>query len=444
MTGRKSLLSLLCFALFICMGWPKSVVASATSCLPRLQGPIAITLESKIISHFPLPAGVIEDEYVISCSVTSGQYRTLINVRRPSTWDPRTGVIIVEPWHPGGGWSYSSNIRDYAFSAGNAIVVVAGDPLLVSARIIPSNPLRYSGLFVPGQGSRVDNGNGSFTVVTTDEELEILAQVGPLLRSGAVAGLIPRKILLAGMSQSGEVIQKYLDKVSAGELPRVYDGYLPSQCCYKRLLAAAHAPLILLNSENELMHSLAGSPGPIRYRAPDSAQMRIYEVPGMPHAKSVAPAYCKDHLAGNFGDSAPAIYAAVLTNMTTWLIQHKSPPRAAPIAVTAQGDIARDRFGNALGGYRSTNVDVPIATYHAFWGPYTEPPRNDREVNNQRCGLYGWIEPFDRTLLQQLYSSHGAYVNQVDAVVAALLRQGFLETRGARQLEAEARLASVP
>ena len=67
--------------------------------------------------------------------------------------------------------------------------------------------------------------------------------------------------------------------------------------------------------------------------------------------------------------------------------------------------------GNAVGGYRTPYVDVPVATYHMH---------HDGTAPN--CRQFGWEERFDWPTLQRLYGTYAAYAAKVDAAVASAVK----------------------
>jgi hypothetical protein len=93
------------------------------------------------------------------------------------------------------------------------------------------------------------------------------------------------------------------------------------------------------------------------------------------------------------------------------------PPRAVQIEVVTVGPpniIARDGFGNALGGIRLSQLTVPTAT--------------NTGVNSgpSFCSLLGSFQPFGAATLAELYRNHGAYVSQVTHAAHDNLRDGFI------------------
>jgi hypothetical protein len=123
-------------------------------------------------------------------------------------------------------------------------------------------------------------------------------------------------------------------------------------------------------------------------------------------------------------------------NLEAWSRRGVPPPRGAPMDVTdpgtPQAHLGVDRFGNALGGVRSPQLDVPVATYHA------------RMDGPGICELWGWREPFSRETLTGLYPSHADYVGKVKADVAQLVAQHWLEPEDGKTLVQRASAAPVP
>ncbi len=105
----------------------------------------------------------------------------------------------------------------------------------------------------------------------------------------------------------------------------------------------------------------------------------------------------------------------------------RAPPAGLLIDVDAAGVIQRDEFGNALGGVRLPEMDVPTGSHN--------PPTNQadpslppflQQFGNLACFLGGSTEPFDPALLDELYPKRGSYVRQVARAANRLKKDGFL------------------
>jgi len=94
-----------------------------------------------------------------------------------------------------------------------------------------------------------------------------------------------------------------------------------------------------------------------------------------------------------------------------------------------------DDHGNARGGVRSPDVDVPIATLSG------EPAGTGGDV---WCFLFGSTTPFAPEKLSMLYPTHDDYVTKVKESASKLLDAGFLLDPEAKVVVAEADAAPVP
>ena len=123
---------------------------------------------------------------------------------------------------------------------------------------------------------------------------------------------------------------------------------------------------------------------------------------------------------------AAAAYAA----LARW-VTDGTPPRHAPrLRVDrAAGHVVRDAHGNALGGVRTPQVDVPVATLSG--------------TGAGDCALYGTTTPFDAATSAALYPSHSAFVDAWDAATDRSASAGFLLPADADHLKAVARASTV-
>jgi hypothetical protein len=125
---------------------------------------------------------------------------------------------------------------------------------------------------------------------------------------------------------------------------------------------------------------------------------------------------------------------ATFANLTRWIRDGVAPPRAARIAVenmgTPQARVARDQYGNALGGVRTPYLDVPAATYHSTVKGATF------------CPELGRAEPFTWSRLVSAHGTPQNYAARVSASVDRLVKDRWLTESDGRKIKAEA--AMVP
>jgi hypothetical protein len=139
------------------------------------------------------------------------------------------------------------------------------------------------------------------------------------------------------------------------------------------------------------------------------------------------------------------LYNAMWENMELQVRFGIEPPQGDLIA-TGPGGIARDAFGNALGGIRLPQMDVPIATYvpsnnpNPLLPPF--PPPLD-QLGNLICRLSGAVFPFDAATLSGLYANHGSYVRQIVKETIQLKKDRFLLDEEAETLTEEVAALSI-
>jgi hypothetical protein len=137
-----------------------------------------------------------------------------------------------------------------------------------------------------------------------------------------------------------------------------------------------------------------------------------------------------------------------------------------------------DQYGNAKGGLRLPDIDVPIKTYTTWntdtkaltilgdslsninastmasdlWNIYQAVTNPKWVVNDTTmaeralglCILEGFDTPFSTTTLKKLYSSHTDYVTKYTAAAKKLLNAGFLTQVDYNEAVAEAQSAQIP
>jgi hypothetical protein len=445
------------------------------------------------------PTGV---RVVSPCPASAGSrgcrnipYTTRMLVKRPIDPHRFSGTVIVEPFNPSSGYDIA-NVWDrswpYFVRQGDAFVGWTSryQPIQALKRF---EPRRYARLRW-GDNSAADDG------ITFDIAAQIGALFTLNAPGSPIHGLNVRHVFETGFSQDGGFAFTQADVFNAiDRLPDgrpVYDGYVPggtvgpSDIDFGLTAAGALAPndprnrmrprdspVIQINTETE--EALFGIPTGLGYRRPDSNarddRYRLWEVPGASHISNdlgrtpiteerdlaeieriplrALPStgcahqrYRKGPWAGVNGAIDPNPYPfgyvadAAFSDLTKWLDDGTPPPHAARIRVTnaRTGAIARDRFGNALGGLRTPFVDVPIATFSPTdeSGHYTQL--------SGLCPLLGYSVPFSHATLRALYPTHADYVARVTREASRLVRQGFWVPSDAAQVERRAAESNVP
>ncbi len=375
---------------------------------------------------------------------TTAAYKTRIIVRKPA--DPKrfNGTVFVE-WNnvsagfdAGADWDFGRQelLREGFAYVGVSAQFVGVDGSGGVAGIGPlkkSDPVRYGSLVHPGDSYSYD----------------IFSQAGAaLLHPNGVdplAGLHVERLLAAGESQSAFRMLTYVNAVDP--LARVYDGFL----IHSRFANAAplfeglggevpgptrirtdlRVPVLQFESETDIVRAYQA-------RQPDNDLFRSWEVAGTSHADLYSVGAAAVSLLGctvriNEGPEHYVLHAAI-HDLNEWARDHDdAPPHSPRIELDANGNVVRDRFGNALGGIRTPQLDVPIATLTGI-----------NNETNGFCGLFGETIPFSAATLKSLYPTHADYVAKFDHAAHEARERGFLLRPDVEEMEAIAAAAPIP
>jgi hypothetical protein len=126
--------------------------------------------------------------------------------------------------------------------------------------------------------------------------------------------------------------------------------------------------------------------------------------------------------------------SAAVDAIVKW-VEQGVPPAYSPLPEWTSIDptvvLARDAYGNALGGIRLASLAVPIATSQGL------------NAGPELCFLTGVHIPFDTATLASLYPSHEAYVRAVREAAEQNVRDGFLLKEDALELIRDAQSSLV-
>jgi hypothetical protein len=198
-------------------------------------------------------------------------------------------------------------------------------------------------------------------------------------------------------------------------------------------------PIFVVNSENEVSRYLTN-------RQADSKSFREWEVAGTGHlprtyidaqnklAERDGVKYRADQVcdlpAGIVG--MEYVVRAALAHLNDWVKEGKEPPHA-PVITLESGTpvtIARDKFGNALGGIRLPYMEAPLGKYVATGTP-------------AQCALVPAFVAFDGDTLASLYPDHKAYVTDVGRGAERDVKEGFLLAPEAKMIREEAAASAI-
>lgn len=378
-------------------------------------------------------------------------YNTRVLVYRPIDAQQFNGTVIVEWLNVSGGldaapdWitGHTELTREgYAWVGVSAqFVGVEGGGSVIGLPSMPLkmvDPVRYAALAHPGDSFSYD----------------MFSQVAQAIwfpgQTNLLGGLKPKAVIAAGESQSAFRLVTYVDAIHP--LADIYDGFLihsrssggtplsePPQAVVPapavvRIRGDLNVPVLNFQTETDVI--LFAS---YNSRQPDTDRFRLWETAGTAHADTytavvgrpdrgdspdAAALVITDTPVEGYTCSAPInsgpqhfVLKAAIAALNRWVREGALPPSAARLDVDPGPPFAlrHDDHGNALGGVRTPQVDVPIATFSG--APLVGPVI---------CALFGSTAPFDASTLAALYPTHAAYVAAFNAATDQALAARFI------------------
>jgi hypothetical protein len=417
----------------------------------------------------------------LSVRVPGVAYTTRILVRRPRDPARFSGRVIVELLNPAGShdfaplWGFS---WEYFTRRGDAWVGVTVNPV-AAATLRRFDPVRYAQLSfahrqsadcAPAASAAGATAAGQANPPDAETGLawDVIAQVGALLRSSSkenpLLALNPHRVLVAGYSQAGGYITTYANalhsRLRLGDGHPVFDGYLnaagaiaaPINQCAAALGAAdprrgalpRDVPFVTVMTESDFLTGLPQRRG-------DSDEpadvFRLYELAGAAHSGPFAagqPATADLTIAGLAaapedlcreprGDFPLGYAFNAIWQQYEELLLQKTPMSHEPVIETAQGKVMRDDSGNALGGWRLPQIDVPVAVWS---GSSTARAADAR--SQQVCALTGAKQPLTAAALKTRYRNRAEYVRRFSAAVDSALQARRVTAEDAATMKATA------
>ncbi len=429
----------------------------------------------------------VTDPYDTTVNVLrSGPYTNRILVRRPINPKQFSGNVIIEVLNATNNydlpifWSYD---HDYFTSRGDIWIGITGKPVTIAA-LKQFNPERYAALSWanPNPNETASTCPTLYTIVggashATEDGLlyDVLSQTASLVRSNGadnpLSGYTVKAVYAAGYSQSAIALVGYINAIT----PRIkgapiFDGYFvgsgfgvqaPLNQCSPA--PAAGDPRNVLRSRNGAIVATQTqsdyNSARQAYRADSDAaddRYRYYEAAGPAHVvveqTTSAPDATDTHAAGGttlIEDYASCEKGARLSNfpgrdlldasfaiLEGWVRDGTVPPHASLLAASGTPpDLIEtlDRYGNAVGGVRAPEVDVPIATYTSQTG-----------TSSLNCSLSGQVIRLSHEELKGLYPTKSNYLSAFVNDTLAVAGEGFLTPDDAAKSIAKAYRRNVP
>lgn len=360
-------------------------------------------------------------------------YRTRMVVRRPASPANFNGTVVMEwqnvsknydidlLWE----WSYQHIIRrGYAWIGVSAQQAGIHTPV---TGLKAWSPNRYGTLDVTQGG----------TILNDALAYDIFSQAAQAVRSPSgvdpMGGLRVERVFAAGGSQSANLLVAYHNAIHP--LAGVFDGFLivvGGGLLRTDLDAKVFKVLTETEIDGRVVVPLPGFHNQVPFRQPASDRFRRWEVAGTSHIdfrliEALTPLPLRDGVPPFRSQCdllppwsrIPFAFAlnAAYDHMVAWVKHDIQPPSAPDIDLASYGPpavVARDGYGNALGGVRLSQHAVPTATNTGY------------NLGPGFCVVFGSFQPFDAATLDALYRNHGAYVSRVSNVTVENLLRGFL------------------
>jgi hypothetical protein len=454
----------------LCSSIPGLVAADVT--VPSIIGPVSGPGSPSLASTtFSLaPSGYLEEEFFATGAATgyvndgnlsadgkwsvspgdTAGYTTRILVRRPLARERFSGTVVVEWLNVSSGFdaahdwtlAHTMLLRDgfvWVGVSAQYVGVSGGPPLNRNLHLKAENPARYGTLHHPGDTYSYD----------------MFSQAGLAVRQRAdllFGDLRPERLIAIGESQSASRLVTYINAIHP--LAHVYDGFLvhsrggggeplsesPQPAINPPRVVLIRndidVPVLTFETETDVVNI-----GFFAARQPDGSNIRTWEVAGTAHADTymmlVGPtdqgtsALDTTHLApvrsifaGTVTCELPInagpqhyVLSAALRRLARWVQSGRRPAPAPPLSVQpgSPPSIDRDPLGNALGGIRTPQVDVPIAVLSGSGQPA-----------GSACSRFGTTLALDAASLASLYPNHRSYVRAVNRATKRAIRRGFL------------------
>lgn len=383
-------------------------------------------------------------------AVSSGHpYRSRMIVRKPANPSRFNGVVVVEWVNVTSGYNLDALWQSSANSfmrQGYAYVGVSAQSVGIhqaNTGLVSWSPTRYGTLDVTGGGAFPFSSTALRDALSYDIYAQAAKAVATPGKTDPLHGLPARRMLIAaGVSQSEGRLVSYYNSVEP--LQNLFDGYYLFLGIGGTLRTDLPLKALKINTENDVLLL-----GEARARQADSDVLRTWEIAGTSHVSYSSGAVRTPML---LRDGLPVADASVCTrpalsrvspgpvlnvgyvHLVDWIARDVAPPTAPRLTLTSvtPAVVARDSFGNALGGIQLPDHEVPTATNTGLnSGPGF-------------CFLFGSHEPFGAATLQSLYPTKQAYVDAVTASVQRNVEAGFLLPEDGQRIIDAANAAAVP
>jgi hypothetical protein len=384
-----------------------------------------------------------DGKWKVSKLASNLPYTTRILVRYPTNPSKFNGTIVFEWLNETTGLEAApdwSEARDYFLGHGYIYVGVTAQNYIAGTLYLKTiDPVRYAPLLISTDGQCWD--------IYSQVALAVKAQAQKLW------GVTPKVLLAGGDSQSAIRMTNYVNAFQP--LTKVFNGFLIHGKAataaplgdglilltpYAIIRSDNTTPVLQVDSEGDLVQSLT-----YLSRQPDNAYLVTWEVTGASHIDLYEGAYemavtVRDNplwpkmvcAEGNYNPNTGGglisrlpyfrVEKAAWDNLNKWATTGKKPasrPIITPRYIGLIPTIARDSYGNALGGFRLPELDVPHSTYY-YWNIGADV------LSAFVCELSGYDVAFSSAALKKLYPTKDVYVAKYTAAAQKLLDAGLM------------------
>jgi hypothetical protein len=365
-------------------------------------------------------------------------YKTRMIVRRPISAEDFNGTVLMEWQNVTAGYDADAlwiASHDHLIRRGYAWIGVSAQRRGLYAAFIGLrawSPSRYGTLNIPNTGTILNDTDGL--------SWDIFSQAAQAVRhpqgTDPMGGLTVERIFAVGWSQSAIRLASYHNSIHP--LAEVFDAFgligLDGSVLLP-LRTDLYAKVFKVQPETNVAGNGVGiSQALLRENGqePNSDHFRRWEVAGAAQlgyheAREAAPLQARD-----LPSSPPPacdlpplsripwhfVVNASYDHMVKWVKNNVEPPIARDIDVMTFGQVSvllRDNFGNALGGIRLSQLEVPTATNTGLNTPVSG-----------FCRYMGSYVPFDDATLDALYPDHQTYLGEVIDVTHQNQKLGFI------------------
>ena len=348
-------------------------------------------------------------------------FKTRMLVVRPSESERFNGTVIVFWLNVTAGFELGNaageSLRGYAWVGVSAQKIgIDGFPQDPQG-LKTWDPERYGSLVHPGDAY-------SYSMFT-----QVARLLGPDRHKDSIdpmGGLDVERLIAVGASQSANRLRTYINGVH--HIEKVFDGYIPfidfgrvtpfasaidgerRRSNRASIRADLEVPTIVVNSETEV-------PSYYGVREEDSDQFRYWEVAGTSHVSVPRPA---EPSSGQNWLAYSPVYNAAIRHLHNWIKDGVAPPKMPRIEVNSESqipEVVRDAHGNAVGGIRLPDLEVPSATHSGF---------GIRQEGTRFGFLYGTAEDFNQEELSSLYPDAETYLEAWGAALSRSIDEGMV------------------